>query len=139
MWHSSESSVTEATILYDDFEYFTFKLTATSSRGQWVKQRYNQSPLTGDTREEGPIEVPDGPTSDDITVIPDSQETNKELRTDTNNSSPEVSPKRGKTSFAAESHEADFEIEEDFDEDMLSEEERQEMRVKTAAAAERRL
>ena len=41
-WHSFESNFTvslQATILYNEFENHTFRVTATSPRGQWVNTR----------------------------------------------------------------------------------------------------
>ena len=39
LWQSSASNLTsaQATILYNEFENYTFKITATSPRSQWVK------------------------------------------------------------------------------------------------------
>ena len=40
LWHSPDRNSTvstQANILYNEFEYYTYKITPTSSRGQWVK------------------------------------------------------------------------------------------------------
>ena len=41
LWYSPESSypASAQTILYTEFESCTFQITATSNRGQWVKQQ----------------------------------------------------------------------------------------------------
>ena len=42
LWHSSESNFTastQGTILYNEFKNFTFKIPATSPRGQWVNSQ----------------------------------------------------------------------------------------------------
>ena len=55
LWHSPKSNLTvsaQATILYNEFENYTFKITAISPRGQWVKSvsqlsyLYNGNPYT---------------------------------------------------------------------------------------------
>ena len=44
LWHSPECKSTAcawATILYNEFENYTFKIMATSARGQWVNVKWN--------------------------------------------------------------------------------------------------